>query len=194
MAVVDGVDVEVLADWWVGGQSTIVELGWTPASLVDSWIGVGRLKREALTCNLSIFMALLWLHQRRTCHEWSHVLGCGTLNCWCTSPLVLPSWIDRVVMRGDRTPPCMPQQSLYLVCSIQIDCKGFVDNWLEGIYLVGVISCVSMSSRVAYLGVFLWFVIGLESTSKNNSNPWAKIDKSNPRAIEEKNSNLLIKT
>jgi len=59
--------------------------------------------------------------------------------------LVLLSWIDRIVM----------------ICSVQIDCKGFVDNRVEEIYLVGVTSCVSMSSWVASLDVSLWFVIGL---------------------------------
>jgi len=62
--------------------------------------------------------------------------------------------------KGDKTPLCMSQQSLYLVCSIQIDCKGFIDNWVKRIYLVGLASCISMSSRVACLGFSLWFIIG----------------------------------
>ena len=63
-------------------------------------------------------------------------------------------------MLGNRIPLYMSWQSLYPASNVQIDCKWFVDSRVERIYFEVVASCVSMSSRVTYLGVSLWFVIG----------------------------------
>jgi len=95
------------------------------------------------------------LHRQRTRLGETHVTGWGSLTRGCTLQSVVPrSEINHIVI-GDKTPPCMLTQSLYLTCIAQIDCKGPVDNRVERIYLIGVASCASMSSQVAFLDVFM---------------------------------------
>ena len=128
--------------------------------LVDSSIGVGCLKSEALLCNLSTSRLCCGPHQRRIRYEGSHTLEYGTLDNWCTSPLVVPlSWIDHSEMITDRTIPYMPWQSLSLVGNTQIDYTEFVDSQAKGIYLEVVASCAFISLRVVCLDVSLWFVV-----------------------------------
>jgi len=58
-------------------------------------------------------------------------------------------------MKGGKTPLYMSQQFLYLIYIAQINCKDYVDNRVEGIYLEKVVSCAAMSSQVVFFGAFL---------------------------------------
>ena len=71
----------------------------------------------------------------------------------------LLSVTNHTVMRGDRTPPCMPRQSSYLVCIVQIDYRGSVDNQVKIIYFVEVASGASISPQVVFLDAFVRLAI-----------------------------------
>ena len=137
-----------------------MELGGTPSSLTGSSIDKRRLEGGALLRNLSIFMALFWASSIENTFWMATISEWGSLTCECTVQFAATrSEINHTAMRGDRTPPCMLSQSLYLAFIAQTNCRGFVDNHVEGIYLVKVASCASMSSHVAFLVAFMRLAI-----------------------------------
>ena len=137
-----------------------MELGGTPSSLTSSSIDKRRLEGGALLRNLSIFMALFWASLIENTFWMATISEWGNLTCECTVQFAATrSEINHTTMLSDRTLLCMPTQSPYLICIAQIDCGGFVDSQVEGIYLVRDVSCASMSSQIAFLDAFVRFAI-----------------------------------